>query len=266
MNPQPPQWFERFEVAALVLTGASALVGALSGAAWLISHVLPITGYGPEVSGPVALALFGVAVSFSGVYLAIRISKAQRVNGNDESAYHKSTLSNQSAMLGTLHEIARETLTTAERMEGKLAAIAREDDESAQTAELLPVDEADDGPTPSETGVRIAYLAGRQREVFEAAKVPLWALGDVLREWDDIGATGRWSVSSLVGAYRNFSQGSQADNPSFRGQPWVLVFENPLTHELESWRVYRGGKAKRSATVAAVPLPHGEHGDLGRVS
>ncbi len=234
----------------LIATGVGTVFCILAGLDWLLGATSTFRLFDPSLSGTIALSLLGAAISLFGVYLAIRIFAKQADRTRADNRHHSALMKKQQLLLAEIRQIADETRDTALGMDAKLSVVAKTTD--AQPPD--PSAPTDESVEPEDTEVsdasRIAYLDGERRAVFNPGDVPLWTIDDVMNKWTADGASGRWNLSSFIGAYRNIS----ADN-SFRGQPWVLVFENPDTEELEAWSVYRGGYAKKSATVAATQLP-----------
>lgn len=248
-----PERFERLAKPLVIATCIGLLIALMASVDWLLGVMLCVSFLTPAVSGPVALSTLGIVASLFGVYLATRIFITQAANTRKESETNEQRLTNNAALLEDVRAIAERTHAAVAGVDAKLSRVAREqdtqpDDDEQPSSEQVDVDVSDEGE--ASTGGRLAYLNGEEREVFEALKVPLWVLNEVINNWTEVRFTGRWDVSSLVGAYRN-----RSSDGSFRGQPWTLVFEHPDKGELEAWSVYRGGYAKKTATVSATDLP-----------
>lgn len=244
------EWFERFGSPVLIGTAVATLVFVLATLDWLLGALSAWSLFEPALSGTLALSFLGAAASLFGVYLAIRIFVKQSERTAKDNENNEVRLTQHDQLLEEVRQIARATHAVAVGFDAKLDAAARVQD-AQPTDPDAPVDESDD--TQIAEASQIAYLNGERRAVFYPSDVPLWTVADVMQKWTEDGATGRWNLSTLIGAYRSIS----ADG-SFRGQPWTLVFENPDSKELQAWSVYRGGYAKKTATVAAAELPPDE--------
>jgi hypothetical protein len=81
---------------------------------------------------------------------------------------------------------------------------------------------------------------GDDYKQLRAPDVPLTVLGDILTAWNEERKTGRWDVNTLVAATRKTGPGNH---------PWTVTFYDPDEKRYRHWKVSRGGRSKRGATV-----------------
>lgn len=221
----PPTW--RW----MVLAGIPAALALLA----IVAAVAYWPGDEP-VSTAMATAggFVGTAASFAGVALAILIFERQsRSSAAADIAVHERF----DAVDTTLGDLA--TGADAPRTEADL--VLEQDEPDEEQAEY------------TEPGGSVVVRNGREIRVYGRDEVPLSVIADLVWGWRVDDQDGSWAFKSLLGASRATGRGNH---------PWHVNFIAP-DGSTRIWRLYRGGKQKRTPTVRDITGEAAEHAGDG---
>ncbi|KAB1645429.1 hypothetical protein F8O06_04940 [Pseudoclavibacter sp. CFCC 14310] len=176
-----------------------------------------------------SISLIGVALTIVAIGIAFLIFRKQ-----DRDSAQAQTQTN-----GKLDKISDQMRKFTDRAaQTPLSSIEeryQEDEESHGEEDDEHVIESAKGST--------RVVDGKKGTVLQQEDVPLYVIGDLATAWRDMpDQSGRWTVSNLVDAWRADGQGNN---------PWYVTFES-TNGDQRVWRLYRGGKSKRTPTARDV--------------
>lgn len=247
---------------ALVVSESSRGEGeGSSGLAWLIPGVFGSSlftvavavAYGVTSTGADNLVWNLLSLVFGGVALAavgvsLLIYKVQTESAQLEAE-------GQVRVLRRLEGLARQAATSSSDTRELVRAMKPAVD-ATSTAGAAPISTNSEGEgdesRDQEQGEG-AVLRDEYGAYYLPPAIPLKVVSDLVKWWDSEGATGRWTLSRLVGGYRQYNSSG-----NFVGVPWVLTFDGGK----EGHRSFRLAYSGRQKGPAVSELEAGVWHDL----
>jgi len=203
---------------AVVATAIAALI-----------TVLAFCGFLPAswVSFWQGMSALGVALTLLAVFIAIQIFRRQTRESSAANQDHSAKLD---ALSDGLQDLARMVRAPLSPTEAEYANLPVDEDEAR--LEQAAIDQG-----------QIITVGDEDGRVYERDEVPLFVVGDLVTSWREMpDQDGQWNVSNLIGAFRANGQGNK---------PWYVTFQ-ASNGETRVWRLYRGGRGKRTPTARDI--------------
>lgn len=205
-------------VAAVIIAIAACwAIWIAGGGTWFDQGLLSVIGY------------VGVAISLVGVLIAYLIFRHQKRESELAQHFQEMAQASQSKVLDELGHILQRVEDKMDKTLDRVATHLPDTDEETGAVDLWAnvIPEADD--------VDARYLvspSGKRRRVYLPGSVPLAVIGALVKAWDEAALTGRWTLSTLRGAFRAEGKGNH---------PWYLVFvPEGDDSEPRIWKLTRG--------------------------
>lgn len=235
---------------ALVVSESSRGEHEGSGLAWLIRGafgsslftVAVAVAYGVIFTGSDNLVWNLLSLVFGGVALAavgvsLLIYKVQTDSAQLEAE-------GQARVLRRLEGLARQAATSSSDTR-ELVRAMKPAVNATSTAESAPISTNSVGEGDESRGGQEQRDGEVLRDEYGAyylpPAIPLKVVSDLVKWWDSEGATGRWTLSRLIGGYRQYNASG-----NFVGVPWVLTFDGGKEGH-RSFRLAYSGRQKGPA-------------------
>lgn len=216
-----------------------SFIGFVAGAVYGI-----VSSQSHTFSGWNLVALISGAVTVSAVGVSLLIFKVQAESAQMEA-------DGQARVLQRLESMTMQALASSADARDLLLVMqpaidaASNSDESGSPAESSA--EADTDPDDETTDPAASSVILRDHGTYYLpAAVPLNVVSDLVQWWDEEGETGRWTLSKLIGGYRQFNSSG-----NFIGVPWILTFDGGPAGA-RSFRLAYSGRRKGPAVSELI--------------